>query len=263
MGLGYEGYVKLNNLWTLGTGTSVARQRVRIDSQGGYGGKVAGASMGVGGPHAYDWTVWDGSINFDLTNAVFDTLKTWIMTDRDTNKGIEFSSRDANVQSFGDSYWTSINISAAEAAPVTGSVEFVALDRNDYVYGNDTQKENSETGPLDCEIIPYWNTKIGSYKFIEWTLAFSQDVVKLFACNNSTIPKEPVYLGIGPMSVVLTGSYILGGGEMGLAPGNLTVNIGSGSIILKKTELQDQSDDVQTGNSLTPISVTVQAYELG
>lgn len=262
MGLGYEGYVKFDGLWTLGTGTSVPRSQTRIDSQSGYAGKLAGATdMGIGAPHTYDWTAWDGSISFDLTNELFTSLKGWITSTRDAVKSILFSSRNTNVQTF-SGYWNSISISASEASPVTCSVGFVALDRGSYIYGSDTQKMDSDTGGYAMVMIPYWNTSIGSYKFLEWTLDFSQDVVKLFACNKTVGPQGPVYLGVGPMSATLTGTYILGGGEMGIAPGDLTVTIGTGSIILKTTELQEQSDDVQIGNSLTPISVTVAAYEL-
>lgn len=263
MGLGYEGYVKLDSLWTLGTGTSVPRSQNRIDSQGAYAGKATGATdMGIGAPHVYDWTAWDGSISFDLTNELFTNLKASIVTTRDAAKSISFSSRDANVQTF-SGYWNAISISASEASPVTCSVGFAAFDRGAYTYGNDAQKTNSDIGGYAMAMIPYWSTSIGSYKFVEWTLDFSQDVVKFFACNKTAGPAAPVYLGIGPMSVTLTGTYIFGGGEMGLAPGDLTVTIGTGNIILKKTELQEQSDDVQTGNSLTPIAVTVAAYELG
>jgi hypothetical protein len=263
MSIGYEGYVKVGGIWALGTGASIPKARQRIDSTAGYGGAVSGATdMGIGGPHKYDWDNWDGSVEFELTDEVFTYLKGWITGTRDASGSIEVSSRTGNSQVFDESYWNSINISTSEASMVTGTIGFVALDRTTYAYGSDTTRSAGMVDMYDLVPIPYWSTKIGTYKFIEWSLDFSQDMVKFYACNKKAGPQGPIHTGIGPMTVNLTGSYIYGGAEMGDSPGNLTVTIGAGSIILKKTELQSISDDVLTGNALTPIKVSVDVYEL-
>jgi len=263
MSIGYEGYVKVGGVWTLGTGASASKGIQRIDSSGGYGGKITGAGvMGVGSPHIDDWTAWDGSCEFELTDGVFSVLKAKIVTSRDDPMSITFSSRTNNEQTFSGAYWNSINLTTSEASLVTGTVGFVAMDRTTYTYGTDTVRSAGLTGGLGLVPIPYWNTSIGSYKFIEWSIDFAQDVVKFFACNKAIGPQAPAYYGVGPVTATLTGSYIYGG-EMDDSPGDLTVTIGAGSITLLKAEVQSSSDDVAQGNSLTPIKVVVNAYDVG
>jgi hypothetical protein len=265
MSIGYEGYIKLGSTWTLGTGASVPKGRQRLDSQAAYGGKVSHATeLAIGSPHTYDWTTWDGSVNFDMTSQIFTILKGFILTTRDTNFPVLFSARDQNVQEFTDSIWNSINISTSEASPVSGSVGFVAMDRTTYVFGSDIVKETGMSEPYDAnmEVIPYWKTSIGDYKFLEWTLDFSQDVVKFFGCNWNVGVQSPIFYGVGPMSVTLTGTILMDEDELEDDPGNLLVTIGTGTITLKDTELQTESDDVKTGNEVVPISVTIDAYGL-
>lgn len=265
MSLGYEGYVKLGSIWMLGTGSAVPQSRVRVDSTGAYAGKVVGASdMGIGAPHVYDWTAWDGSVDFEMTEGLFDELKSWIISTRDDQKSVLFSSRYSNVQQFDTACWNNITISASEASLVTGSLGFVAFDRTTYTYGTNTPSRDGSVGNdiLILNPIPYWSTKVGTYKFVEWTLTFSQDVVKLFACNRTAGPQGPAYYGVGPMTVAFSGSYILGAGEFALSPADQIVTIGTKSITLKKVELQNTSDDVAQGNTLTPIKVELAAYEV-
>ena len=73
MALGYEGYVKLDDIYVLGTGTSVPRARVRLDSTSGYGGKIKTPveEIGIGSPHNYDWLLWDGSVSFEVTKEIW------------------------------------------------------------------------------------------------------------------------------------------------------------------------------------------------
>ena len=260
MAIGYEGYVKVGGNWSLGTGASVPKAKQRMDSTAGYGGKITGAAdMGVGGPRVYDWTNWDGTAEFEMTDAVFTFLKGWITGTRDAFSAIEFSSRTSNSQVFNNCHWNSIGIQTSEASMVTGTIGFVALDRTTYTYGSDTVRSAGMTEMYDLVPIPYWKTSIGAYKFLEWSLDFSQDMVKFYACNHTTGPQEPIYTGVGPMTATLTGSYLYSG-EMADSPGDMIVTVGGGSITLKLTELQSSADDVVTGDSLTPIKVTVNAY---
>lgn len=263
--LGYEGYIKIGGDWVLGTGSSVPKERPRIDSASGYGGTIAGSgTIGIGMPHMYDWTAWDGKVDFDLTKAVFDTLMAWTKA-RSTTKEILFSSRSSNEQKFDTAYWTNISISASEGAMTSGTLGFLAENRTTYTYGTDTISQNGTTDAavMALEPIPYWFTAIGSYKFIEWSLDFSQSVVKFFSCQNKAGPQGPAHIGIGPMTISLTGSYIQGGGEFADTVASLVVTVAGSTVTLKNVQLQNISDDVRTRNTLTPISMDAAVYELG
>lgn len=262
MALGYEGYIKIGGNWCLGTGSAIPNTAVLINSSGAYGGKITSATeMGIGAPHAYDWSSWDGSLDFELTSELVVDLKGWILDTRDTTKNILVSTRYNNLQEW-SGYWSNINFAASEGSMATGSCSFVAMDRTSYTYGSNTQKENSETGIFDLVSIPYWETQIDGYVFLEWSLDFTQDVVRFFACNMQVDPVVPAYVGVGPVAISLSGTYILADDEMSTFPGTMTVKIGTTDIDLKSVELQSQSDDVVTGNGLVPIAVTMDAYEV-
>jgi hypothetical protein len=256
MALGYEGYIQIDGSYVMGTGTSVPRTRRRIDSSGAYHGAITGANIGVGLPHTYDWEVFDGSAEFEVSDAICASLKSWIVTNRDTSKEISFSSRNTNEQVF-NGYWRSISFSASQGSIVTGSLGFSAMGRDTYVYGSDTPAKNPADNNL--QPIPYWDTAIGAYKFIDWNLAFTQDVVKFFACKNNTNPVEPAYIGVGPVDIAFSGSYMFDS-EMPDTIASLAVQIGSTTFTLSKNQLQDISDNVQTHNNLTPITVTLACY---
>ena len=257
MAIGYEGHIKIAGAIALGTGGAGPKERVRLDSSSGYGGAVASA---VGLPHLYDWDVWEGSLDFEMTDGVFGTLSGWPAV-RETTKSILISNRTSNSQTF-DGYWTAISISAAAGAMTTGRLGFKALERASYSYGSDNiSKDGLGNASSALEPIPYWDTGIGAYKFIEWTLDLTQDVVVFFACNAIAGPQAPAYLGMGPLNVSLSGSYIEDD-EFSDFPGSLDVTVGGSSITLGSVELQRTSDDLRTRNSLTPISVEFAAYEL-
>lgn len=256
MALGYEGYVKIGGSYVLGTGTSVPRSRRRIDSSSAYKGAITGANMGIGLPRTYDWDNYDGSVDFEVSDAMCASLKTWIVTNRDTTQEILFASRNTNQQVF-QGYWKSISLSASQGSLVTGSLGFSAMGRDTYVYGSDTQAKNPADNAL--QPIPYWDTSVGTYKFIDWNLSFSQDVVKFFACKNNSSPVEPAYVGVGPVEISLSGSYLFDT-EIPDTAATLAVAIGGTTFTLAKIELQDVSDNVQTHNNFTPIAVTIACY---
>jgi hypothetical protein len=256
MALGYEGYIQVGGSVVLGTGGATPRNRTRLDSSSGYAGEISGGSMGIGYPHVYDWSSWDGSADVEMTDGLFSVLKTWIVSNRDQTRDVVLSSRNTNNQTF-NGYWNSISFAASVGALVTSTIGFVSIERDGYAYGSDTQ---SKSGITDSVLvpIPYWKTAVGGYKFLDWSLDFSQDVVKIFACRRSATALEPAYLGVSPMTISLSGTYLFSG-EMADSS-SLTVTIGSGSFNLTKVELQTTSDAVQNHNSLTPIAVTLAAY---
>jgi hypothetical protein len=263
--IGYEGYIKVGSIWALGTGSAMPESRVRLDSSGGYGGDVSGANMGIGNAHVYDWSNWDGSIDFEMTSGMFTELKSWL-NNRDALRAILISSRFGNEQVFTEAIWNSISMSASEGSMCAGSVGFVAIERDGYIFGGNKANNSAQgiNGAQICglENIPYWETGISGYNFIDWNLEFAQDVVKFSACNKTNNVVPPIYYGVGPMTITLSGSCIFSGREFDNNIGSLTVNVGDGHIGLRQAELQTQGDDVKTGNALAPISVTIEAYEL-
>jgi len=251
MALGFEGLITIGLNTVLGTGSAVPRSRVRLESSSGYGGKIAAdtpgdyTKMGIGAPYNYDWTSYDGSLNFELDKAVFqDALKPWLF-DRQTSKVVLIRSRHSNAQQY-SAYWNSIAINANEGAACDGSVAFVALQPStSYVWGDSyisNKRGYSPFSPVGCTLnagwppplnesttrnqfpVPFWNTHVmvtpagGSAtqkNFINWNLTFSQEIVKFFGCTQTTpsptppvtIP-APLYLAAGPMTVTFGGSFM-------------------------------------------------------
>lgn len=272
--LGYEGYIQIGST-ILGVGSSSPRVRPRLDSGGGYGGTISGATTGIGAPHDYDWTQYDGSVNFELTSDLFTTLKTW-MTARTGTTNIILRSRKGNVQQYSTAYWNSISLSASDGAAVEGSVGFTAVSRTSYSYGDSgvvgyTGNPNgvAPVNPLNPSAnnqnpIPFWDTEVtigSTTDFITWSLDLSQEVVKFFGCKgNNATPQEPMYLGVGPMTATFTGTYLFTDVPADSVSG--TIDIGSGSVTMNRMELQSASDDVQTGDALVPVNIEYFIYEL-
>lgn len=290
MALGYEGYVKIGGIYALGTGTSVPRERVRIDSQSGYGGVITSpvSTIGIGSPHTYDWERHDGSLNFEVTNDIFAFLKAWVY-DRDGQRDIEFSSRDGNVQRYVDTFWNSISVSATQGSLVDGSVGFVSIERQTYDYGQKGLTgyiQNKSGQGLLCPLaagmpaplnavknynpIPYWNTKFLIdgivYDMLDWTLDCSQEVVKFFACNYNASPQAPSYVGVGPMSITLGGSWMWLdlSKPVSFPSDNVAVSIQVGGTVMDflMGQLQTTEDDVQSGDATTPVKIEYSAYRL-
>ena len=286
MALGYEGHVKLGSTYVLGTGTSVPRNRNRIEASSAYGGRkdTPANEIGIGLPRAYDWEIWDGSVNFEVTQDIFtDELKPWPF-DRQSAKEVFFAMRGAGEQQFTKSFFTSISLSASDGGLCDGSMSFVALERDSYVYG-DKYIDNKEGEGLLCPSgtfppplnpssdfnknpIPFWNTRVvlesTEYEFITWSLEISQEVVKFFACENSATVAEPKYLAVGPMTIGLTGSYMADFLGTPQFPGDTltsaTIHIGNDAFKLTDLEATTESDDVQTGETLVPLNIDYTAY---
>jgi hypothetical protein len=282
MALGYEGLIKLGTHYVLGTGSSVPSTRVRLESSSGFGGKINGApETGISAPFNYDWSQVDGSISFELTKDVFvDEIKDWIF-DRQSVKPILLQSRKDNVQQFNSCFFNSISISTSDGSVVDSSVGFVALKQDTYTWGsNYIGNRKGKACPLDppplnpslgnINPIPFWNTTItvaGTKKnFMNWSLDFSQEIVKFFACKNNATVQEPLYVAAGPLMVTFSGSYMedFPGTNAYLADylTDIVIGIDSDSITLKRLENNSKSDDVQTAETPVPLTVEYSAYEI-
>ncbi len=140
MAMGYEGLVKLGSYYVLGTGSSVPRTRIRLESSAGYGGKIqkpaSEAQFGIGAPFNYDWSQVDGSISFEMSRDVWlNEVKTWLFY-RQTPKEIVLSSRKDNIQQYETCFFNSISISASDGGVVDGSIGFMALEQTNYAWGD-------------------------------------------------------------------------------------------------------------------------------
>jgi len=288
MGLGYEGYISLQvdaiADVALGTGGGVPESRQRLESSSGYGGRIKTpvSEMGIGLPHNYDWSSYDGSMDFDvhedfLTNQIIP----WIF-DRQKGAIVNVQTRADNVQTFPKCYWNSINLSASEGGLLTGSIGFVGMDRSVYTRGGDYigNKTGGNTlcaggspvfpTPLQLGVtIPYWNTFVdidaSLVEFTSWSLDFNQDVVKFFGCNSNTNVQEPSYVAVGPMSITFTGDYMFVGAASFLSPDTLTslyVTMGGEQIKLEDLELLTDTDVLQGQDAIVPVSIDYTAYTL-
>lgn len=262
-----------------------------MDSSSGYGGAISTPAdeIGIGAPRTYDWDSYDGSIEFDMTANMLTAMWAWVF-DRGTERNIQFSVRKDNVQNFTEAFWNSITITSSEQSIVTGSIGFVAMDREDYDYGEigSAGYINNKTGagllcsggtfpaPLNPSgssllPIPFWKTKVTLdgevFDFVNWTLTISQTVTKIFACNNTANPAAPAIVGIGPMTATLSGDWVWYGSTMPTAmPGNTIatarIDIGSLNLQMKKLELDKNADNLSVDESMVPINVEYSIFEL-
>jgi len=288
MALGYEGYIKLDDNFVLGTGTSVPRARARLDSISGYGGQIKTpvAEIGIGSPHNYDWLLWDGSISFEVTREIWlETLRQWPF-DRQVSRELLFSSRKDNVQQFDEIFFNSISVSAAEGSAVDGSVGFTSIQRDGYTFGSDyisnkmgeelicpislfPEQLNIPVGGLDnINPVPYWDTGIEidsvAGDFLDWTLDTSQPVETFFGCTHvgGADPgvQEPLFLAVGPMAVRLTGTLMTD--ILVDEPTTIVISVADSSITFNRSERQSSDDDVQTAESFVVQNVEYEAYEI-
>jgi hypothetical protein len=292
MALGFEGYVTLkvnvDESMALGTGASVPQTRQRIESQSGYGGKIKTPvnEMGIAYPKAYDWTGWDGSMDFELNYEFLKKqLQPW-MFDRQKGAEVKIRSRNANLQYFSKAYWSNINLTATTGAAVTGSVSFMSTERDTYAVGGDYFTSPRGAGifgapggldfppplnPSGESISPfaYWKTSIyidgNKTEFTTWALDFSQDAVKFFSCENNVNAAAPKFLAMGPMTVSFTGDYMFVDVAGFAIPFNLVslyVYLDDLVIKLEGLELQTDTDAMQGPGDITPINVEYAAYQL-
>lgn len=294
MGLGFEGWVKVGDKYALGTGLSVPRARPRLESAAGYGGRIKEPvdEMGIGLPYNYDFEVNDGSVNFDVNLSFFkDVVMNWIF-DRQSAKEIWFSTRYENEQIHENCFWNNININSTPEAAVDGSIGFVSLQRDTYSYGAWDDKSGSKQGnsgaggtllcpgtnfpsPLNPDgenlnPVPGWNTTVSllgaDIEFLNWSLSFTQDVVKFFACEYNTDPQPPKYLAVGPMTVVFSGAYIsqtfLGDSIAELLVTIAKTDTAPSKLKLKRCEHNTEQDDLQPPDGVTALEVEYAVYGL-
>lgn len=293
---GYEGSAFITNAGDsfvpfLCTGASVPRARAALTSSAGYAGQIKTpvAEIAIGTPYTYDLDAFDGSLNFDLTENFFtDIWKAWLF-DRQAAKRVKLIPRSGSLQQFNNCYWSSLNVSAQETSAVSGSVNFVAIERNAYTAEDDYI--TNKTGDVDIDElkssgeipalnpssgqanpIPFWNTKLGidggsgeeTPDVLSWTLTFNQDVVKFFACEGNATPQVPSFIAVGMMTVTLEFEMMFLNDTAILYDelDEAVVYVGSQSLTLQDLELANSTDDIKDGSNTTPIGVTYDAYTL-
>ena len=288
MAVGYEGWAKLNVNGTedlvLCTGASVPLNRIRIDSSSGYGGqiKTPANQIGIGMPHVYDWSGFDGSINFEVTeDLITNQIKPWIF-DRQKAGQVTIKPRMGANNYHSECFWNSINLSTSGQSLIEGSLGFVAVDLGTYAMGAGYTSNKTGDGylcspgglnipdPVISNVaVPFWKSFVtidgSSVPFLSWSVDFSQDVVKFFTCENNVNPIEPKFLAVGPMTVTFNAEYMIVETAPWLMPDDLaTLNVTIGGVVLKmkRCELISFRDDVASGDSAVPINVEYACYEI-
>lgn len=295
MGLGYEGWVKVGDKYALGTGLSVPRVSPFLESAAGYGGQIKTPveEMGLGLPFNFDYDVFDGNVSVEADFDFYkDVLTGWLL-DRQASKEVLFSTRNSNEQKHDAVWFSNITITSSMDAALDGSIQFVSLNRNTYTYGDfDPTKMGNVSGgtalcpdvgfpkqlnpgSLNKSPIPFWRTKVSldstDYRFTTWTMNFSQDVVKFFACEHNTSAQAPKYLAVGPMMVVFSGSYIYDDFLPDSITGTskLIVTVGDPSspgnfvkMNLKRCYFNTHQDDLQPPDGITSLDVEYTVYEI-
>ena len=88
MALGYEGYLKIDDIIIPCTGASANRNRSRIESQGLYYGSLKtkfDEKPGIFGPKLYDWNTYDMNTGFEFSKARIVLLKSMLESDNRKN----------------------------------------------------------------------------------------------------------------------------------------------------------------------------------
>lgn len=294
MALGYEGWAKLNvsgsakEHLVLCTGASVPESRSRVDSGSGYGGAVISPTteIGIGSPHAYDWSVNDGSISFEATAAFVDEQFIFWLFNRQTPAAVNLRTRKNNVQTFSNCFWNALSLSASSGAAVEGSVNFTALQEDAYTVGGDyilnpegdkyfiTPGAMEVPDPVIANVmVPFWKSFVtidsGAggivVPFETWSIDFSQEVVKFFACEHNSTAQEPKFIAVGPMTATFSGDYMFVQTSAWTVVDSLTslyINVDSTQLKTKRLELTSKTDAVQGAETPTPISVEYAIYEI-
>lgn len=297
MGLGYEGYAKIQT--AVGentevdlvpcTGATLPDDNVRLDSSGGYGGKIKSptSEIGIGSPHVYDYPNYNGNINFEVSAGFITNQIIPALLNRQNPCNISFSSRHGNITDGSQCFWNNINITGQSGAIISGTLGFVGLVRS-YTQGQsffDLAHPDNKVGqnffidhtgfniadPIVPNIlIPFWKTKIiinGSLvELTQWSVDFSQEIVKFFACENHSTPQVPSYVAAGPLSVVFSGEYALVNQSVPFTVPDwldtLDIHIDSVSIDLKRCELNSTKDDLVAPDTFAPINFEYFCYEI-
>jgi len=291
MALGYEGWAKLDVNGTetllLCTGASVPESRIRLESNSGYGGqiKTPANEIGIGFPHAYDWSSFDGSMSFEVFKSLIDDQITPWLFDRQKAATVSLQSRRNNQNIHTECFWNSISLNTSSGASVEGSIGFLAVDTGTYALGGGYVENKKGDGYL-CPfppaglqgpqslipniMVPYWQSSVyidsAFVDFMSWNLDYSQDIVKFFTCEGNVNPIAPKFLAAGPMTVTFTGEYFFYSATPGWTVPNdlatLDINIGTSQLKMKRGERTNSRDDVQSADSPTPINVEYALFEI-
>ena len=288
MAIGYEGIAYVDNDIFLCSGANVPRTRNRLESSSGYGGRLSSpvGETAIGNPHTYDWSTYDGSVNFELNKKFFDNIvKNWIFN-RQKTKQIELKPRSDSYQKFTYCYWNSISLSASEGSAVTGSIGFSAIDRDDFDIEDDYR--NNKTGFIACadlassgdipslspnlNPIPFWYTRISATGLIQagievlsWSLTANQSVEKFFKCLGNTYAQAPFRIGVGPMTINLQMDIMVLNTSLASLPStlnNVVLHLGTSSIQFDDLEIDSDDDGLQVGATPVALSVSYSAYKL-
>jgi len=297
MAFGYEGYVTVKASGiedvALCTGSSVPENRIRLDSGAAYGGQKTNSApstydMALGAPHTYDFSQVDGNVDFEITQEFFlNQIIAWLMS-RQTAGVIKLRSRKDNLQEYDHCYWNSIDLTGTSGAAVTGSIGFVAIQRDAYTVGGDYIGNKTGTD-LFCPIspspvmppplnpatdlnvnpVPFWNTRLNFdgtfHEFTDWNFSFSQDVVKFFVCQNESMPQPPAFMAVGPMAAAMNCTQMIVNTQSFMMPDTITLAllyIGTQAFGMGNLQRNQETDAVQGKSSMVPIVSDYTIYEL-
>jgi hypothetical protein len=296
MALGYEGRARLKvgsiEDVILCTSSSHPIAQQRLDSSCAYGGQIKTpvAETGIGYPHAYDFVLHDGSIEFELHKDFLDNqFKPWLL-DRQKGAEIYVSTRRSAIQTYANSYWNSLSLSAAQGSYISGSIGFsaetgvVGSDGQGYSTNKtpavgicDTSPPYVFSPPLNISTefnqnpIPYWKTTTTMHNvlipFITWNLNFSQDVVRFYTCESNSSPIAPKFIAVGPMTADFQADFAIldDASDFSVVDSNVpTLDIDIGGTTLGFQDLVTESrEDLIAGQAeLSTISVAYSIYKL-
>jgi len=297
MALGYEGLGLIDGTPFLCTGMGVPQQRNRMDSNSAFRGSADSEiepTEAISPPHTYDWPTNDGTISWDTTSDLLTVIKDWIF-DRTAPKEMEFYPCRGARQKFLECYWTSIGFEASEGANVTGSCNFIAMNRDEEEIGNEyitnrlglLEDNVAGHGPEAlCDImralnpaanntdpLPFWKGTITcpelligtSAEITQWSVTFTQEITKNFVCTGTSLdPLEPEFLGIGPMVVELQMELYITAATYNLPYdiSSLIINVGDGAFNFSEVELQQHDEPLKVGSDLITIATTYSLYGL-
>lgn len=265
MALGFEGWLKLDGETCLATQGTITVLHDLIESGGAYGGKWSGSQMATGAPHIYDPWKTSSNASFDMTSGAASALAKRLNS-RDETYNLTMKMGQSGDSITIKQYWTDINFSSSVGSLTTGGINGIIFKKHDLAGVNLTppNARGNEYGRCDG-LIPYWMTKISLGDCVQdWSVGINQSLSPIYCCNAENISykvhRDPDYIVFGP--VIINLNVTIAAGTVSEKE-NLTVTIGSTQLNFGRVELQEASDNLATGESLSTVQATYRAYRYG
>lgn len=180
-----------------------------LESACGYGGTIQGANIGVASPNMLGFGDVTATLSYNPTITQLSKLSTWIK-DRNSSRVVACENSEQSQLAYGECYFSSIALSAAENALVNCDVD-MWMYKNALTSGSIggvVNKFSRYPSLIDTAVIPYWATKIVGFplEVVNWNVDINQNLTKKFYCEGLTDTTSPLPkdVFVGPLNIDLS-----------------------------------------------------------